>query len=356
MLKSKRMEDKIKNIRKTYLQKIIEAEKLPHLDDIFLNLFGKNGEITLFVKDFPGADKEELKIVVPLFKNIKTELENAIKERREQIREEGYKKLEDEKIDITESPKITPRTGHLHPITKIEHEIVELFHALGFQQFNAPHIDTDEFNFEVLNIPKGHPARDLWDTLYIDTEGTDFVPGELLLRTHTSNAQVRIMKENKPPIRMMVIDRCFRYENLDPRHEHTFQQFEAVLVDKGLNIANLQYLSEYFLKAVFAKDIKVRLVPKYFPFVEPGAAVEGECIFCKGKGCRICGKGWLELAGAGMIHPQVIKNGGLDPKEYSGIAWGFGPDRIAMLKYGVNDIRLFRNGDLKFLEELDESK
>lgn len=350
------MEDKIKNIQKNYLQKILEAEKLSELDEIFLGLFGKNGELTILVKDFPNTPKEELQKIVPLFKETRTELENSIESRREEVKEEGYKKLEEETIDITESPKITPRTGHLHPITAIEHEIVELFHALGFQQFSAPHIDTDEFNFEVLNIPKGHPARDLWDTLYINTEGTDFVPGELLLRTHTSNSQVRIIRENKPPIRMMVVDRCFRYENLDPRHEHTFQQFEAVLVDKGLSVANLQYLSEYFLKAVFGKDIKVRLVPKYFPFVEPGAAVEGECIFCKGKGCRICGKGWLELAGAGMIHPTVIKNGGLDPKVYSGIAWGFGPDRIAMLKYGVSDIRLFRSGDLNFLEALNESK
>lgn len=350
------MEDKIQNIQKAYLQKILDAVELSQLDEIFLGLFGKNGEMTLLVKDFPDTPKEKLKTVVPLFKQTKTELENAIEKRREQVCEEGYKKLEEEKIDITQAPKITPRQGHLHPVTAIEHEIVELFHALGFQEFIAPHIDTDEFNFEVLNIPKGHPARDLWDTLYINTEGTDFVPGELLLRTHTSNAQVRIMKENKPPIRMMVLDRCFRFENLDPRHEHTLEQFEIVYIDKGVNMTHLQFLSEYLLKAMLGSDVKVRLRPKYYPFVEPSAGVDATCIFCKGKGCKVCGGvGWLEVAGAGMIHPTVLNNGGLDPKIYTGIAWGFGTARVAMLRYGVNDIRLFKGGDLKFLGEIDLS-
>lgn len=347
------MEEKLNQIRETYLQEIAQATTLKVLDGLFLALFGKSGAIALLPKEFSKLSREELKEIGPLFNRVKTELEEAIEKRREEIREEGYKKLAQERLDLTETPKTVSRLGHLHPVTKLEHEIVELFHALGFQQFSAPHIDTDEYNFEMLNIPKGHPARDLWDTLYIDTHDMTFNPGEILLRTHTSNAQVRIIKENKPPIRMMVIDRCFRYENLDPRHEHTFDQFEAVLVDKGLSMTNLQYLSEYFLRAIFGQDIKVRLVPKYFPFVEPGAAVEGQCIFCKGKGCRICGKGWLELAGAGMIHPQVIRNGGLDPDVYSGIAWGFGPDRIAMLKYGVSDVRQFRSGDLKFIEEID---
>jgi len=351
------MEDKILEIEKKYKEKISLAASLKELDDIFLALFGKNGELTLIPKNFGKLPKEELKTIAPLFIRIKNNLEAAVEIRRIEVKEEGYKHLEQEKLDLTQSPKIPLRTGFLHPVTKLEHEIIELFQNLGFQQFDAPHIDTDEYNFGLLNIPKGHPARDLWDTLYIDTKDMPFNPGELLLRTHTSNAQVRIMRENKPPVRMMVIDRCFRYENLDPRHEHTFDQFEVVLVEKGLSMANLQYLSEYFLKAIFGQDIKVRMVPKYFPFVEPGAAVEGQCIFCKGKGCRICGKGWLELAGAGMIHPQVLKNGGFDPGEYSGIAWGFGPDRIALLKYGIDDVRVFRSGELDKLEEIKyESK
>lgn len=345
------MEEKLQQIQKDISEKIKKAQSLDELDKIFLALFGKNGSITLAPKDFPKLSKEELKKVGPLFNQVKLKLEKEVEKKRNEVREEAYQKLVEEKLDLSESPKITLRQGHLHPVTKLEHEIVELFHTIGFQQFSAPHIDTDEYNFELLNIPKGHPARDLWDTLYIQTSSSNFNPGEMLLRTHTSNAQIRIMKENKPPIRMIVIDRCFRYENLDPRHEHTFDQFEAVLVDKGLNMANLQYLSEYLLQAMFGKDIKVRMVPKYFPFVEPGAAVEGQCIFCKGEGCKVCGKGWLELGGAGMIHPQVLKNGGLDPNIYSGIAWGLGPERIAMLKYGISDVRLFKNGDLNFLEK-----
>lgn len=163
------------------------------------------------------------------------------------------------------------------------------------------------------------------------------------------------MKQFPIPLRFMDIGRCFRYENLDPRHEHTFDQFEIVLVDKGINMANLQYLSEYFLKSVFGKDTRVRLRPKYYPFVEPGAGVDGECLFCKGKGCRVCSNvGWLELAGAGMIHPTVLKNGGIDPSEYSGIAWGFSPLRVLMLQKGINDIREFLSGDLEFLQKIGE--
>ena len=200
-------------------------------------------------------------------------------------------------------------------------------------------------------MPKDHPARDDWETFFIKSEPKQGL-GNQVLTPHTSNGQVRAMRQLKPPMRVMIIDRCFRYENLDARHEHTLEQFEIVYIDKGVSMANLQYLSEYFFQGILGKDIKARLRPKYYPFVEPGAVVDGLCIFCKGKGCNVCGgTGWLELAGAGMIHPQVLKNGGIDPKEYSGIAWGVGPERMAMLKYGVEDIRLFKSGDLKFLEK-----
>ncbi len=339
------MQNKISLIKKEYLNKIAGAKSLKELDSIFLALFGKNGEITQIPKEFPKIPKEDLKTITPLFIATKGELEKAIEKRRDEVREESYKKLESEKLDLTRG-NVIQRQGHLHPVTKLEKDIVDLFNKLGFKQYNAPHIDNEKYNFELLNIPQGHPARDLWDTLYLDT------PGSLLLRTHTSNAQIRIMKEQKPPIRAMIIDRCFRYEAVDARHEHTHDQFEIVYIDKGVSMANLQYLSEYFFKGILGKDIKARLRPKYYPFVEPGAGVDGLCIFCKGKGCKVCGgTGWLELAGAGMIHPQVLKNGGIDPSVYSGIAWGAGPERMAMLKYGVKDIRLFKSGDLKFLEE-----
>lgn len=338
------MEQKISQIQKDYLEKIKEATGLKELDGMFLALFGKKGELTLLPKDFGELSQDQKRKISPLFNKVKLELENKIELARERVREEGYKKLEQEKFTFAPE-RCKPRKGYLHPLTQIEQQTAEIFQKIGFSQFEAPHIDSDYNNFEVLNIPQNHPARDLWDTLYI-------IPGKLLLRTHTSNSQIRILKQHKPPIRLMNIGRCFRYEAVDSRHEHTFEQFELVYVDKNVSMANLQYLSEYFLKGIFEEEVKVRLKPKYYPFVEPGVGVDGQCIFCKGAGCKICGGvGWLELAGAGMIHPKVLKAGGIDPQEYSGIAWGFGPPRMAMLKFGIEDIRVFNSGDLRFLQK-----
>lgn len=348
------MQDRLLQIQKDYLEKILQAKDLKTLDEIFLTLFGKNGEVSLATKEFPKIPKDELKIVVPLLNLTKTTLEQAIVNKREEIKEAGYILLNNEQLDLTTQVKSIVKKGHLHPITTFEHQTVELFGKLGFQRFDAPQIDTDNFNFSLLNIPQNHPARDLWDTLYIESEKLGINGEKLLLRTHTSNSQVRIMRQFPLPVRMMCLGRCFRYENLDARHEHTFEQFEIVYIDKGLSMANLQFLSEYFLKAVFGKEMKVRMRPKYYPFVEPGVGVDGLCIFCKGEGCKICGgMGWLELAGAGMMHPQVLKNGGVDPDVYSGIAWGFGPLRVLMLQLGIDDIRTFLKGDLKLLEEYE---
>ncbi|MBI4038214.1 phenylalanine--tRNA ligase subunit alpha [Candidatus Daviesbacteria bacterium] len=345
------MEEKISQIQKKFLEKIKVAQTLKELDEIFLGLFGKKGELTLLPREFPKLSDEQRRSVGPLFNSVKQNLEEEIEKRRQEIREEGYKKLETEKFTL--QPLRLPvkkRKGLIHPLDQFEQEIVELFAKIGFQQFSdAPEIDTDEYNFELLNIPKDHPARDLQDTLYIATKTQQ---GKVLLRTQTSNSQVRILRKYKPPIRMMVLGRCFRHENLDARHEHTFDQFELVYVDKNLSMANLQYLSEYFLRHFLGKDIKVRLRPKYYPFVEPGVGIDGLCIFCKGQGCKVCGGvGWLEVGGAGMIHPQILRNGGINPDEYTGIAWGPGLERILMLMHGVNDLRLFRNGNLKFLEQ-----
>ncbi len=345
------MEEKLNKIKTDYFLNINQAKTLKELDELFLALFGKNGVITLLPKEFGKLPMEELQKIGPLFNQTKHELDNAIENRRQAVREESYAKLTTEKYDLG-TAEIKPRHGHLHPTTQFIQETVDLFEKLGFQQFDAPQIDTDEYNFGLLNIPEGHPARDLWDTLYIDPQKTGYSPGELLLRTHTSNAQVRIMRDFTPPIRMMSIGRCYRYENLDARHEHTFEQFELVYIDKGVSMTNLQYLSEYFLQNTVGKDIKVRLRPKYYPFVEPGVGIDGLCIFCHGQGCKVCGgTGWLEVAGAGMIHPTVLKNGGINPEIYSGIAWGPGVGRIMMLKYGFDDIRELLKGDLKFLEK-----
>ncbi len=347
------MQEKINQIRSEYLGEIESATDLKTLDELFLSLFGKNGEITLLPKDFAALSKEEKQKIGPLFNQVKIELESAIENKRQEVREVSYKRLEQESFAIDLKAEFKQRKGHLHPITQFDNEIALQFEKLGFQRFEAPLMDTDYNNFQVLNIPEDHPARDLQDTLYIDPYNLGSQPGKLLLRTHTSNSQIHIMKNFKLPIRIMNIGRVFRNEAVDSRHDHTFEHFELIYIDKGLNMGNLQYLSEYLLKAVFGEDIKARLKPKYYPFVEPGAGIDGTCIFCKGKGCKVCGlAGWLELGGAGMIHPTVLKNGGIDPNIYSGIAWGLGRDRFVMLKHGINDLRLLRSGDLKFLESL----
>lgn len=349
------MEDRISKIKSEYFLKIKNSKTLSDLDTIFLSLFGKNGEVDRLSKEFPSLQAEEKRKVGPLFNKAKQDLEKAIEDRREEIREESYKTLESETLTLQgnalEATKLKKRKGHLHPNTQFVQKIVKLFEKIGFQQFDAPHIDTDYNNFEVLNLGPDHPARDLWDTMYIDPSSYSTKKDKLLLRTHTSNSQIHIMKNFKPPFRIMSIGRCFRYENLDARHEHTFDQFEILYVDKNLSMTNFQYLSEYFLKSVLGKGIKVRLRPKYYPFTEPSIGFDGECIFCDGKGCKVCaGLGWLELGGGGMVHPQVLRNGGVNPNIYTGIAWGPGLQRIMMLKWGIEDVREFLSGDLKFLQ------
>lgn len=346
------MEDKLKKIQQDYQSKIAQARTLSELDEIFLDLFGKKGEITLLPKEFPKFSEDERRGIGPLFNKVKPELEREIEQARERVREASYKKLDQEKFDLTEISEVKKRQGHLHLATQFKKEIVELFASLGFQQFDAPHIELDKYNFEDLNIPQDHPSKDMWDTLYIDTSNMKVAPGQLLLRTHTSNFWPRLMEKGKTPIRAMSFDRCFRYEAVDARHSHTFNQFEIAVVGENISMANLKYLSDFFLKAILGKEAKSRFRPKYYPFVEPGVGIDSLCVFCRGLGCKICSDtGWFEIAGAGMIHPNVYKATHLDPKKHTGLAWGFGPDRILMLRHGIEDIRFFLEGDLNFLQK-----
>lgn len=353
MLELKSMEQQLHQIQKVYLEKIHTAQSLKELDKIFLELFGKNGVVTKLPKDFPKLTQEERRIVGPLFNTLKQELEKEIEQRRTKVRELSYKKLEEETFTIQDQATAAKkRQGHLHLATQFKKEITDLFDKLGFSEFDAPHIEWDKYNFEDLNIPKDHPSRDMWDTLYIDSSKLGVEPGQMLLRTHTSNFWPRLMEKGQTPIRAMSFDRCFRYEAVDARHSHTFNQFEIAVVGKNITMANLKYLSDYLLRAILGKEAKSRFRPKYYPFVEPGVGIDSLCVFCHGKGCKICsGTGWFEIAGAGMIHPNVFKSTGLDPKKYTGLAWGFGPDRILMLKHGIEDIRLLLEGDLKFLQK-----
>ena len=339
------MAEKILQIQRDFLEKIKKASSLAELDEIFLELFGKKGAVTKIPKEFPSISVDERKKVAPIFIAAKKSLEAAIENRRQQVRETIYKNLEQEKLELTGD--IKKRQGHLHLSTQFKQEIITLFGKLGFSQYDGPHVEFDKYNFEDLNIPKDHPSRDMWDTLWVQ-------PGKILLRTHTSNFWPRLMEQGKTPIRAMSFDRCFRYEATDARHSHTFNQFEIAVVgerDEPITMANLKYLSDYLLQGILGKEAKSRLRPKYYPFVEPGVGIDSLCVFCHGKGCKICsGTGWFEIAGAGMIHPNVFSATGLDPKKYTGLAWGFGPDRMLMLKHGIEDIRSFLEGDLKFLQ------
>ncbi len=352
MLESISMDAQIKTILENYQAQIFDAKNLKALDEIFLKLFGKTGELTLLPRDFSKLPKEEVKKIAPLFTQAKKELEQLIDKKRTEIRELIYQALENESIKLPTNGEIKSRKGHLHLATQFKKEIIDLFAKLGFEEFDAPHVESDKYNFEDLNIPKNHPSRDMWDTLYIEASNLKVEPGSMLLRTHTSNFWPRLMEKGKTPIRAMSFDRCFRYEAVDARHSHTFNQFEIAVVSEKITMANLKFLSDYFLKAVLGEEAKSRFRPKYYPFVEPGVGIDCLCVFCHGKGCKICsGTGWFEIAGAGMIHPNVLKATGLDPKKYTGLAWGFGPDRMMMLKYGIEDIRLFLEGDLEFLEK-----
>lgn len=252
-------------------------------------------------------------------------------------------RLQEERVDVT-LPGMSFPLGRVHPIRRIWNEMEDIFVRMGFEVLQGPEVESDYYNFEALNIPKGHPARDDQDTLYVD-EG-------LLLRTHTSPVQIRTMEKRKPPLRIVVPGRVYRRDAVDATHSPMFHQVEGLVVGEGITLADLKGTLEAFFHELFSRDTKVRLRPSYFPFVEPGAEVDISCIFCSGKGCRVCKKsGWIEILGAGMVHPRVFRMVGYDSERYTGFAWGMGIDRIALLKYQVDDLRLFFENDVRFLRQ-----
>ena len=252
--------------------------------------------------------------------------------------------LERERVDVT-LPGRRPALGGLHPTTLIVERILEIFRDLGFRVAEGPEVESDYYNFEAMNIPADHPARDMWDTFYVR-------PPDVLLRTHTSPNQVRVMERTEPPVRVVVPGRCYRYEAQDASHEWMFYQVEGLAVDVGLTMADLKGVLVEFARQMFWPDVQCRFRCDYFPFVEPGMDMSITCHVCRGSGCRVCkGTGWIELLGAGMVHPSVLRCGGYDPERVSGFAFGMGPERIAMVKYGIDDIRLFYGNDLRFLEQ-----
>jgi len=337
------MENKLKDVISNARKDSDNLESLKTFNQLKAKYLGKKGIITEGLKKISQFPQEERALIGKLYNNAKKTIEEIFNNTYDRLKEkEKEEKLKGEKLDIT-LPGRKHALGNLHPISLILNEIEEIFKLLGFDIAEGPEVETDYYNFQALNIPKNHPARDMQDTFYVDKE--------TVLRTHTSPVQIRVMNETEPPVKIIAPGKVYRCD-MDMTHTPMFHQVEGLLVDEGINFAHLKGVLKYFLEAIFYKNINLRFRPSYFPFTEPSAEVDIECIFCKGEGCRVCsGTGWLEILGCGMVHPEVYKSVNYDYEKYTGFAFGMGVERIAMLKYGINDLRLFFNNDLRFLKQ-----
>ena len=336
----------LKILKKEAKKEIEGAKNLKELDEIFRKYLGEKGELRQILhslKDLPQLKRKE---TGKLANQIKKEIEETLKKKKSNIQNLISNIQKQEWVDIT-IPGKKPVLGHLHPLTQVKREIEEIFQSMGFSVVEGPDVENEWYNFDALNIPKDHPARDMWDTLYLKNP-------KLLLRTHTSPVQIRFMEKNQPPLRIIVPGRVFRHEATDASHEINFYHVEGLMVDKKgkVNAANFKAIIEEFFSRFFRKRVEIRLRPSYFPFTEPSFEIDVSCPICNGRGCPACkNSGWVETLGAGMVHPNVIKNSGLDQKIWQGFAFGIGMDRLAMMKYKINDIRLFYSGDLRFLQQ-----
>ena len=341
------MKEKVKEIKTKALQEIENTLDLKELDNVRVKYLGKKGELTAILKMMGTLPKEERPEFGSLVNRAKEEVQTRITEKEEKYKtEEINKKLESERIDVT-LPASKIRRGSKHPLNRVIEEIEDLFVSMGYDVMEGPELETDEYNFERLNLPKGHPARDMQDSFYITTEH--------LLRTQTSAVQARTLMGNKEkgPIREIVPGKTYRRED-DATHSHQFNQVEALVVDKDISFADLKGTLEIFMKHMLGEETELRFRPSYFPFTEPSYEVDVSCFKCGGKGCNLCKKtGWIELLGAGIVHPNVLKMNGYDPDVYSGFAFGTGLDRLAMFKYGITDIRLLYENDVRFLSQFD---
>lgn len=330
------------------LEKISDLKSLKALE---IKVLGRKGELTSMLRGIKTLPDEEKKAFGQETNKIKLELESAFVRKRDEIEKKTLsEKLKTEIFDITE-PGIKPEVGHIHPLSKVQWEVENIFSQMGFAIMDGPEIESEYFNFEGLNIPSYHPARDIQDTFFIAKEH-DPKFGKLVLRTHTSPVQVRTMQKYGAPLRLIVPGRVFRYEATDASHDTTFDQVEGLLIDKNISLAHLKGILEEFLTRLFRQKITIRFRPGYFPFVEPGLEVDFSCLLCEGKGCRVCKhSGWMEFMGAGMVHKNVLKAGRINPEEYQGWAFGFGLTRLVLMRYSIDDIRLLKSSDPRFLEQ-----
>ena len=335
------MKEMLNQIRATALEKIAAGEDL---EQIRIQYLGKKGELTAVLRGMGKLSAEERPVIGQLANQVRADIEAAIAEKAEALKAGALaEQLKAEKLDVT-MPGKTMRVGHVHPLTRVQRDMEEIFIGMGFSIAEGPEVEYDLYNFQKLNIPENHPARDTQDTFYI----TD----NILLRSQTSPVQARTMEVQKPPIRIISPGRVYRSDAMDATHSPLFHQMEGLVVDKGITMGDLKGMLETFAKAQFGEETRCRFRPHHFPFTEPSAEVDVSCFACGGKGCRLCkGEGWIEILGAGMVHPNVLSMCGIDPEEYSGFAFGMGIERIAMLKYHVDDIRLFYENDVRFLEQ-----
>jgi len=332
--------ERINQISKNLEKRIKSVSTCQDLEDLRIKLLGrKKGEITSLLKEIPKLPPEEKPRVGNILNQLKKRAEDLLRTKEETLKQEKEKRV----VDVT-FPGKKPQAGKIHPLTQTLDEIKNIFMRLGFQVITGPEIETEYYNFESLNMPKYHPARDEQDSFYIDSD--------YLLRTQTSPVQIRVMEKYNPPIRMISPGRCYRRDAIDASHFPVFHQVEGLAVDKNITFADLKGSLTYFVHQMFGKNTKLRFRPSYFPFTEPSAEVDISCIICGGSGCKVCSnKGWLEILGSGMVDPEVFKKVGYDPEKYQGFAFGMGVERICMLKYGIDDIRLFFQNDLRFLRQ-----
>jgi len=356
----------LKSLQIQVQKEVKRAKNLKELDRIYRKYLGKKGLVSQVFDSLKNLSPQKRAKVGKEANKFKKNLEKKIKEKsslfvqfREGTKEKGL-------VDIT-VPGRKPKIGNLHPLTLVKKKIEEIFQTMGFSVVEGPEIENEYYNFDALNIPADHPARDLWNTLWLKTQNSPKHPApnlgaeatgqakrktKLLLRTHTSPVQVRYMEKNSPPLRIIVPGRVFRHEATDASHDIQFYQVEGLMIGKDITAGNFKAIIQELFSRFFGEPIKIRLRPSFFPFTEPSFEVDMNCLACGGKGCSTCSKtGWIEIMGAGMVHPNVIKSGGYNPKDWQGFAFGIGMDRLAMMKYKINDIRLFYSGDLRFLQQ-----
>jgi phenylalanyl-tRNA synthetase alpha chain len=338
------LEESIQDLQARSLARIESAQTPDELEAVRVEALGRKGALASFSKEMGKLTLDEKKRIGVVLNDAKQKLESAYETRKSHFADAALRtRLDAEWLDLT-LPAPGPRRGHLHPITQIQRELEELFVSLGFTVLDGPEVESEYYNFDALNIPPDHPARDMQDTFWLD--------GGRLLRTHTSPVQVRGMERLGPPLRMIAPGRVFRNESVDASHEHTFYQLEGMMVDRDVSVAHLIYFMKTLLTAIFRREVTVRLRPGYFPFVEPGFELDIQCLICGGPGCPVCKQsGWVELLPCGLVHPNVLRMSGIDPVQWGGFAFGLGLTRLAMMRYGIDDIRQLQGGDLRFLEQ-----